>query len=173
MSGPVDPVVAAACAKAGLVWVVAGGADGARPQAVWFVWHDDAVVLVVGGGEQPDPVPAGATTVEVQVPSKDTRARLVTFAATVEQVDPDDPAWAAAVFRLRAGRLNAADTATIDQRWATSSRVLRLRPVGEPSQGPGRYDDGSGAVALQRSPATTVTWHPFHVGGRRRRRRSR
>lgn len=170
MSEPVDPVVAAACAKAGLVWVVAGGN---RPQAVWFAWHDDAVLLVVGGGEQRDPVPPGTSTVEVQVPSKDTRARLVTFAAAVDQIHPGDPAWAAAVFRLRAGRLNASDTATVEQRWAASSRVLRLRPVGAPSQRPGAYDDGSGAVALQRSPAATVTWHPFHVGGRTSRRRSR
>lgn len=176
---PVDPLVAAACAKAGLVWVrapgapEAPGAPGTAPQPVWHVWHADAVLLVVGGDEQRNPVPEGVGSVEVQVPSKDNRALLVTFPATVERLDPADPEWEAAVFRLQAGRLNAPDTATLAQRWAQTSTVLRLRPAGEPAQAPGRYDQGSGAVQLERSPATTVTWHPFHVGGRSRRRRYR
>jgi len=167
---PVDPLVAAACAKAGLLWVLT---PGGAPHVVWHVWHADAVLLVAGGDEQPDPVPAGARTVEVQVPSKDNRALLVTFPASVERLGPEHPDWEASVFRLAAGRLNAPDTATLAQRWARSSTVVRLRPAGEPVQAPGSYDDGSGAVQLQRSPATTVTWHPFHVGGRTRRRRSR
>lgn len=166
---PVDPLVAAACAKAGLVWVVAAGGP---PQAVWHVWHDDAVLLVVGGGEQPDPVPAGLDTVQVRVPSKDNRALLVTFPASVARIGPDDADWEPAVFRLRAGRLNAPDTATLAERWALTSSVLRLRPV-DVAAGPGDHGEGSGAVRLLRSPATTVTWHPFHVGGRTRRRRSR
>lgn len=166
---PVDPLVAAACAKAGLLWV---GTPGRAPQAVWHVWHDDAVLLVVGGDEQPDPAP-GAGTVEVRVPSKDNRARLVTFTAGVERLETSHPDYEAASFRLRAGRLNAPDTATLADRWADASSIVRLRPHGSPSEAPGRYDDGSGAVQLRRSPATTVTWHPFHVGGRTRRRRSR
>lgn len=167
---PTDPLVAVACAKAGLVWVTA---EGRGTQAVWHVWHAGAVHLVVGGGEQPDPVPQGAGTVEVQVPSKDDRGRLVTFTATVERLGPVHPDWEAAVFRLQAGRLNAPDAAELLARWATESSVLRLTPRGTPSEGPGHYDDGSGAVPLRRSPATTVTWHPFHLGGRTRRRRSR
>lgn len=193
-----EPAVAAACAKAGLVWVTA---EGRGPQPVWHRWHGDAVVLVVGGGEQPDPVPTGVGVVDVEVPSKDTRGRLVRFQATVERLGPVHRDWEAVVFALKGGRLNAPDAKNLLDRWASTSGILRLRQRGPATVGPARSvaagtdpDDGSdsgshgapghvddlgpvvepsGAVPLRPSPATTVTWHPFHVGGRATRRRSR
>lgn len=163
---PVDPLVAAAAGKAGLVWVSAGGA---RPQAVWHVWHAGAVLVVVGGGEQPDPV-GGAERVRVAVPSKDNRALLVTILAEVDQVHPGDERWEASVFALAAQRLNTSTSVDQPAVWAQSSRVLRLVPDRAWDEGPGSYDDMSGAAPVPRSPATTATWHPFHLRGRRRKR---
>lgn len=163
---PVDPLVATAAGKAGLVWV---SADGARPQAVWHVWHGDAVLVVVGGGEQPDPV-GEAERVRVTIPSKDNRARLVAVIATVEEVRPDGDRWEASVFALAAQRLNTSTSVDQPAVWATSSRVLRLVPDRAWDEGPGTYDEGSGAAPVPTSPATTTTWHPFHLRGRRRKR---
>lgn len=164
----VDPLIAAACAKAGLVWV---GVPGARPLPLWHVWHFGALAVVVGGQEQPDPVPDGAAAVEVRVPSKDNRARLLSFTARVEQVAPDDERWERVTFALKGGRLNALDADTLVDRWAATSRVLLLTPDGGLSERPGRYDDASGAAPPPPSPATTDTWRPFHAGGRKRLRR--
>ncbi|GAB2687611.1 hypothetical protein [Thalassiella azotivora] len=164
----VDPLVAAACAKAGLVWVRTG--DG-RARPLWHVWHQDAVTVVVGVGEQHDVLPPHGATVTVEVPSKDTRARLVVFEAVVEQVLAGGAGWEEAVFALRGGRLNAPDAEHLVDRWAASCRVVRLVPVGAPTQGPGGYDDSAGTRVPAPTPATTVTWRPFHAGGRRRSRR--
>lgn len=167
--GPVaDPaalaLVAEACRKSDLVWV---RAPAHRARAVWHVWHEGAVLLVVGGGEQPDPV-GDATTVTVQARSKDTWARLVSFPARVDPVGPDDARWDASTFALKAKRLNAPEPATMVARWAAGSRVLRLVPEGEPEELPGAYDDASGAEPPTPSPAVTVSWRPFHLGGRGR-----
>lgn len=163
---PVDALVATAAGKAGLVWV---SAAGARPQAVWHVWHGEAVLLVVGGGEQPDPV-GEAEWVRVTIPSKDNRARLVAIIATVQEVRPDDDRWEASVFALAAQRLNTSTSVDQPAVWATSSRVLRLVPDRAWDEGPGTYDEASGAEPVPASPATTTTWHPFHLRGRRRKR---
>ena len=163
----VDPLVAAACSKSSLLWV---GLPGGRPLPLWHVWHDDAVLVVVGGQEQPDPAPADATEVEVTVRSKDTWGRLVTFRARVEHIQPDDERWETLTFRLKASRLNAVDTDTLVDRWAAGSRVLRLVPHGPLLEQPEQYDDGSGAAPPPDTAATTTTWQPFHLGGRRRKR---
>lgn len=162
-----DPLVAEACRRSPLVWVRAAG-QPARP--VWSVWHEGAVAVVVGGEEQPDPVPDDVREVEVVVRSKAAGSRLLTFPARVEVLDPGDPVWAATVEALRAERLNAADPETLPQRWATGSRVLRLVPAGPPTEQPGGYDDASGASPPVPTPAVTVRRSPFHLGGRRRRR---
>ncbi|MFP5345928.1 MAG: hypothetical protein ACLGIA_02710 [Actinomycetes bacterium] len=164
---PAEALVGAAASKAGLVWV---SAAGQRALPLWHVWHDAAVLVVVGGEEQPDPVPEGADVVEVRVPSKDNGSRLVTFRARVEHVRPDDDRWEASVFRLRGDRLNALDADTMVERWAASSRVLRFVPTGELLEKPGDYDSSSEAAPPPDTPATTVSWRPFHLGGRKRRR---
>jgi hypothetical protein len=162
-----DPLVASAAGKAGLVWVTAP--DG-RPQALWHVWHFGLIAVVVGGEEQKDPF-GSADRVRVSVPSKDNRARLVSFDAAVEQVQPGDERWDQVTFAVKAGRLNAVDADTLVDRWAAGSRVLLLHPADELVEKPGSYDDSSGAAPPPPTPATTVTWRPFHAGGRKRRRR--
>ena len=162
-----DPLVAAAAGKAGLIWVTA---PGGRPQALWHVWHFGAIAVVVGGEEQRDPIGL-ARHVRVSVPSKDNRARLVTFDAFVDEVRPDDERWDQVTFALKAGRLNAVDADTLVERWAAGSSVLLLEPTNELLEKPGTYDDSSGANPPAPTPATTVTWRPYHAGGRKRRRR--
>lgn len=165
-AAPLDPLVATACAKAALVWV---SAAGRRPRPLWHVWHDGAVVVVVGGSEQPDPLGAQVTSVLVQVPSKDNRALLVSVLATVEAVRPGDERWEASVFSLAAHRLNVSTAVDQPAVWAQHSRVLRLVPT-RLVAAPGSQDEASGAVAVPASPATTVDWRPYHLRGRRRRR---
>lgn len=48
MSGvAVPPIVAEAARRSSVAWV---GLDGARPKAVWYLWHDGACWLVTAGG---------------------------------------------------------------------------------------------------------------------------
>ena len=151
--------LAAAAAKAGLVWVLPDG-TGTHPQhaqALWHAWHDEAVLVVVGGGEQPDPL-VGRETALVRVPSKDTGAALVDVDVRVEVLEPRTEAWEAAVFRLKGGRLNAPDADHVADRWAEGSRVLRLVP-----QQPSALvtDDGSGVVEVDVERVRPRGWRPM------------
>lgn len=163
----VPALVAEACQRSPLVWV---RAPRHRAQPVWSIWHDGAVVLVVGGEEQPDPVPDDATEVEVLVRSKTVQSRLVTFRARVEVLRPSESDWQSAAAALKAARLNTHDPAGVLDRWAASSRVLRLVPTGELLEEPGSYDAASGALPPAPTSAVTVRRRPFHLGGRRRHR---
>lgn len=151
-----EAVVAAAAAKAGLVWV---SADGLPAQSLWHVWHDDAVTVVVGGREQPDPV-GTATVVRLTVPSKDTRARLVEVDATVEPVGPDDDRWDASTFALSASRLNAVDAPGQLDSWARESRVLRLVPQAGPTVG-ADAEAASGGVRVDIEEVRPRGWRPL------------
>lgn len=129
MSAP--DLLAAAAGKAGLLWVLAD-ADAGRPHAqpLWHVWHADAVHVVVGGGEQPDPFEAaGAAT--LRVPSKDTGAALVDVPVRAVDLTPGTSEWDDAAAALKAARLNATESATLLARWAAGSRLLRLEPAAE------------------------------------------
>jgi hypothetical protein len=161
-----DRLVAEACQRSSLLWV---RGPGGRAQPVWHAWHSGAVVVVVGGEEQPHPAPEAAD-VEVVVRSKEVRSRLVTFPARVERLEPGTPEWDEAAAVLKAERLNAHDPDTLLDRWAATSQLLRLVPSGPASESPGSYDDGSGALPPAPSGAVTVRRRPFHLGGRRRRR---
>ena len=123
-----------AAAKAGLVWVAAGGAP-ARP--LWTVWHEDALHTVVGGPEQPDPFGSLPQQVAVTVPSKDTRAGLLGLPMTAELVPPGTARWVAATTALRTARLNVPFAHDLPEVWATDSLVVRLLPAG-----PVRIADG-------------------------------
>ncbi len=166
VAGPApDAVVAAAAAKAGLVWVSAGG----RPaQSLWHVWTDDAVTVVVGGREQPDPV-GDATLVELTVPSKDTRARLVQVEAAVEQVAPDDERWDPLTTALSGARLNATDSPGQVAAWAQGSRVLRLVPRPGAHVGAEAHS-GAGEVRVDVEAVTPRGWIPLRSRLRPRRR---
>src|SRR3954453_1842845 len=93
----IDPValalVAEGATRSGVVWVRPSGSG--RYHLAWHTWHDGAVLLVSGGGEQQLPPLDGV--VEVVVPSKDTRARLATVLTRVRVLAPGTLEWAAAV----------------------------------------------------------------------------
>ncbi|MEV0149558.1 MULTISPECIES: hypothetical protein [unclassified Nonomuraea] len=108
--------------KSGILWL---GLD--RPRLAWHAWHDGAVYLVTGGGEQDLPGLAGLDRVRVTLRSKDNGARLVEFDAAVQVVDQQAEPEAVAV--LAKERLNARDGAHLADRWARDSTVLRLTPL--------------------------------------------
>ncbi len=159
--------------KAGLLWVTPGPDERARP--AWHVWADGAALLVVDGLEQPVPGLVDGGRVLVSLPSKDTRARLVTFTAAVAVLKPGTEDWEQAAAALHAQRLNPPDGEAQPARWARESRVVRLTPTGEVSEAPGRMSEASGAAAVPDTPATTRDKLPFVIGratGRKRKRRT-
>jgi hypothetical protein len=158
-------LVAEACTRSDLVWVRPAGA--ARYQGAWHVWHDDAICLVYGAGEQSLPLLSGV--VEVVVRSKDTGAEVVAFIAQVDTLTSRTPEWDAAAAVLSAGRLNTADAGEQRERWATSAVVSLLRPVAVTVAAWGDDDTPSGASAAPEGPGTTLTRRPFHFGTRARR----
>jgi hypothetical protein len=161
-------LVAEGCTRSGVVWLRPEGASGYR--LAWHVWHDGAVLVVTGGGEQELPPLEGL--VEVVVPSKDARTRLATVAARAERLWPGTSQWATAAQVLSAKRLNdRSDPAKPEEqrdRWARYATVTRLDPVALLAAGPGPDDAGAGSVVPPRAGSTTGRM-PFHVGGRARR----
>ena len=158
-----------AAKKSALVWLTPAGlptkaeaAHPAGPQAVWHVWHDGAVTIVAGGTEQPLPLWAlPGRVVEVTIRSKDQGGRLISFLSQVELVAPGTPEWGAAAEALHAERLNLAEGDRYQQRWATESALLRLRPLG----GAVAPEGGSGAAHPLPTPATTLGRMPKMIGG--------
>ena len=104
---PTVAVIAEATRRTGVVWLTVPGAGRAFP--AWHLWRDPpgAAYLVTGPGEQPLPGLAGAARVAVTVPSKDSGGALVTWTASVGQVEPGSPEWDEVIGPLRAARLNA------------------------------------------------------------------
>lgn len=108
--------------KSGVLWVTID-----RPRLAWHVWHDGAVHLVTGGGEQDLPGLDALDTVRVTLRSKDNGALLVEFDARVAVVDQAAEPEVVAV--LAKERLNARDSEHLAERWARESTVIRLTPV--------------------------------------------
>lgn len=148
--------LASAAAKAGLVWVLPAD-DGGHAQALWHAWHEESLLVVVGGGEQPDPL-VGRRTARVRVPSKDTGGALLDVDVRVEELEPRSDAWEAAAFRLRGARLNALDADHLTDRWAQDSRLVRLVP-----QSPSRpaAQDGPGSVEVDVQRVRPRRWRPL------------
>ncbi|ACZ91051.1 hypothetical protein [Streptosporangium roseum] len=107
--------------KSGVLWLSLD-----RPRLAWHAWHDGAIYVVTGGGEQSLPGLAGSGEVQVTLRSKDNGGRLVVFDASVEVVDQAEAAEAVAA--LAKERLNAVDGAGLTARWAARSQVVRLTP---------------------------------------------
>jgi hypothetical protein len=164
-------LVAEACSKSGVVWVrpyTGEAADGTgaagRHVLAWQVWHDDAVTLVQGGGEQELPAPAEA--MEVVIPSKDARGRIATVLARAQVLEPGSAQWSAAADALSAARLNDRDPRHQRERWAAGALIVQLVPLRMLTVGAGGDGSPSGAAPPPRSEATTVGRRPWHVGGR-------
>lgn len=140
--------------KSALVWV--RGPEGPA-RALWHVWHDGAVCLVAGPGEQPvDGL--GLTdggTASVTARSKDKGSRLVVWPARVVELTAGSEKWTSTVAELRSKRLNAPNSAQITERWAAECQVLRLEPLGAPAQQPGSMPEEAAVAAPLASPATT------------------
>nr|WP_245967082.1 hypothetical protein [Sphaerisporangium album] len=111
--------------KSSVLWVSLPGGD----RLAWHVWHDGAVYVVTGGGEQELPGLVEASRVTVTLRSKDNGARLIAFEADVRVVDQASPSEAGAVAALAKERLNAVDSAGLTARWAARSSVVRLAPA--------------------------------------------
>ena len=171
-SGGAARLVAEAMGKSGLLWV---DVPGDRAWPAWHVWLDGVAYLVNGPGEQT--LPWLPERVALILRSKDTGGRLLRVAARAEVVPPADDRWAPVTAALKASRLNSVGDPL--QRWAEEATVTALVPLPDGDgllEGPGRYDDASGAAPPPPARATTRRWHPWHWRGRpqvRRRRRSR
>jgi hypothetical protein len=161
-------VVAEATKKSTMLWVTIGSAP---PRAVWHVWADGAAYVVTGGAEQPLPGIDGAEQVLVTVRSKDKGARLVTWVARAQHLEPGTDAWDAAAGELHPKRLNAPDGEAQPQRWARESRITRLEPTGEVLERPGAMPTRSGAAPPRPTRATTRGPLPFVIGKGTRRKR--
>jgi hypothetical protein len=151
--------------KSGLLWI---DIPGDRAWPAWHVWLDDTAYVVTGPGEQSlPPLPAD---IAVTFRSKSTGGRLVTVAANATVITPLDMRWEDATTALKASRLNA-PAGDIIARWADEAIVYALTPQGDVVQGPGSYSQQSGAAQPPPTPATTRTWHPWHINGRPKWRR--
>ncbi len=162
-----------AATKSGIVWVVI---PGDRPWAVWHAYADGKVVVVSGPGEQTLPEVPGE--VELVFRSKDNGGRLIRVAARAVTLQPESPEWEAAVATLMPVRLNSPGDVDLRARWARECMVRTFEPFGAPLESPGSLEAGDGRVIVQPSPASTGSWHPWHIHGRpqlrlRLRRRSR
>ncbi len=168
MSTP-DQLLAAAAAKAGLVWVLPGAGSSAEQhaQALWHAWHEESLLVVVGGAEQPDPL-VGRDAARVRVPSKDTRAALLDVEVRVEVLEPRSQAWETAAFRLKGARLNAPDADHLLDRWAAGSRLLRLVPHAAAER---VTAEGSGAAEVDIERVRPRGWRPMRSRLRGRPRR--
>jgi hypothetical protein len=161
-------LISEACAKSGVVWLRPQEAE--RSVCAWHVWHEGAVHVIYGVDEQMLPLMSGL--VEVVVPSKETRARLVTFLARADLLPARSPEWVAAADALSAKRLNSHDPASQRERWAAGTLITRLVPVHVVSDGPGLDYAPSGAAPPPPAAGTTRgDYAPWHLGGRRRRGR--
>lgn len=147
-------LVEEASKKSALVWV--RGPQGPS-RGLWHVWHEGAVCLVGGPGEQPldgmGLTDGGTATVSVR--SKEKGGRLVVWPARVHRLEPHGEQWEAAVDELKGKRLNAPDADTLTDRWAAECEVLRLVPEGAPEQKPGAMPDDSQAAKPLETAATT------------------
>lgn len=171
--GDEDAVFVAALAaelasRSDLVWV---SVDDAAAHALWHVWHDDAVTVVTGGREQPDPGLVAGGTVQLILRSKENGARQLRVTAVVERLDPSMDAWQEAVAVLHPKRLNAPDGEEQPNRWREDSIVWRLRPTAEAEEQPGAMSDASHRAEPLPTDATTVNRRPFHAGRATKRRR--
>lgn len=154
-----NPVIAEAVKKAQIAWVTTGSAPAA---CVWCLWADEALLLVCGPGEQPDPGLAEATSCRVTMRG-DHNGRIVDFTATVRRLRPDDEAWAETAGALAAKRLNATGGDTVE-RWGRDCALYRLVPDTEtpPTTGAALPSDDLAATVVD-SPAARPTRKPFRL----------
>jgi hypothetical protein len=162
------PVAAAlideAAKKSDLLWVRAPDGHG-RSRPVWHVWQDGAGYVLSGGIEQPVPDDIVDRAV-VTLRSKDKRARLVSFEASVTVLAPESEAWTSIVPALRAKRLNLPDAEQAISRWARECAVWRLDPTGVMLETPDDPSVESHATPPPPTRARSRVPRPLHLRGR-------
>jgi len=161
-------LVAEAAKKSDLLWVETG-TPPARP--LWHIWRDDAVWVVTGGLEQPDPGLVDGAVVRVILRSRDKWSRLLSVDATVARIDPSSDLWAEAAAALHAKRLNSPDGDAALDRWRLESTVWQLVPGTALVEGPGTMSDQTHRAQAPESAAVSSTRRPFHFGRATRTRR--
>jgi hypothetical protein len=162
-SDATDVLVVEAMKKSSLAWISAAGNPAT---AVWLTWIDGAACLVHGGGEQVVPGLPDVDECLVTVRG-DSGGRIVTWKATVRNVEPGTPEWDELVPQLVAKRLNLDDASDAPERWASTATVSRLVPDGAPPEaGATLPADGqreqprpSGATTRTPIPRTVGTWN--------------
>jgi hypothetical protein len=168
--------VAGATRKAGVVWLGVPGQP--HPTLVWPLWQEEpaaegvpggVLYVVTGPGEQPAPGLAGASHCAVTVRSA-AGGRVLTWRSEVTRVAPGGAEWDGVVPTLLSKRLNLADAAGANQRWATTCAVFRLTPTGELLESGDTLPTGSLAAPPPPSPARTPTRVPFTLHRTPRRR---
>ena len=126
-----DPLLASAMKKAGVVWLRVPGQS--RDTGVWLVWQNTpekaAGYVLHGPGEQTVPGLAETQACSVIVRSSGTRARILEWRATVERVAPNTPEWNELLPTLVTKRLNLSDSANAPARWAKNCVLSRLTPI--------------------------------------------
>jgi hypothetical protein len=162
-------LVAEAARKGSIGWVDVRD-PGRAPRALWLVWHDDAVVVVTGGGEQPDPGLSHDAEATLILRSKETQSRVVAVEVRVTELTPDSEAWTSAAEALHAKRLNSVNGETTVDRWRGSSRIWRLSPTGVVVEAPGSMHGGPHRAVPVVTSATTEGPTPLMIGRRPRRR---
>ncbi|HEX6075218.1 MAG TPA: hypothetical protein VFZ32_08140 [Micromonosporaceae bacterium] len=153
------PLVTETMKKAAVVWLtVAGG----RPYPVWCLWHEDALYVVSGSGEQAAP---GLDTVTAAVVTGrgDHGGRVVSWPAQVSRVTPDSELWQQVVPQLASKRLNLPASEDTAARWATDCVVTRLEPTADPVEAGATLPRGSLAAPPPPTPATRRPSKPFRL----------
>ena len=128
--GSTAALLAEAARKSRVCWLSYRHEGGeVRDRLVWHVWHEEAVVVVDGDGQQRLPGLRAADAVSVTLRAKESRAALVTVTARPGLVAPGTPAWDEHVTALLAVRLNLRDARATRTAWASSAHVVRLTPA--------------------------------------------
>lgn len=164
-------VTSEALSKSDLLWL----RTPERERATWFAvvgagtdLPDGSVLLVSGGGEPdlgalPDPV-------ELVLRSKGDGRRLLVLQARALALDPADERWQPAAETALAARLNAYDGTL--ERWREGATLWLLSPFGQPLDSPAAAPSTELVAAPVRpSAAAPQVRRPWHLGGRRTRRR--
>jgi hypothetical protein len=164
---PVDPEVTTALIaelgkKTSVCWLryaepgyVGRVNPAATEHAAWHVWHQDALLLIAGGTEQPLPSISEAASVEVTMRSKENGGRLVTWVGVPSRVLPASPEWEAAAAALASARISIPSLSETPKVWATESVVTRIVPTGEVLEAPGSLSSSSHAAAPRATEAIT------------------
>lgn len=150
--------IAAAMRKVAVVWLAPVGGPAV---AAWLLWRDGSAYVVGGRGEQPLPGIEAGHPALVTVASPDTRARVLTWVAAVQRIEPGGPQWEAVVPALLADRLSAEPDAA--DRWTSDCRVLRLTPTGELAEAGRTLPSSDLAAPPVPTPATTAPTSPLQA----------